>query len=219
MPFLASDVTAEARDHLTDFYKDGDPRTLRLVNQAHQDILRACALTPLETLDLPLVAGTGEYDLDPTVVKIVSATYKGSSADYSNVWAASVDELNETIPTWREHTPSRPYRYYEQGGRLGLYPSPDRTTSAGFPVVRLQALRVAPLAGLSDALPTQLPNIQAFVWQVCALWCIRENDDPGFAKYSGLAKGAMLDLRSFVDGRMQNTRVRVVPSFRVPRNR
>lgn len=210
MAVLLSDITSSVRDHLSDFPADSDARVLRIANDAHTDIVRRVRIYPLDVIDLnALVAGTPEYALDPDVFRIWSATYMTSANDYNILKETSIDELDIESLTWRNLTPSRPYSYYDLAGFIGLVPTPDTATSAGYPLVRLQTTKRHPFTSVSDALPTFIPSGDAWVYDICVRWALRQKKDQ-VSFFAQLAKSAIDDLSSFVLGRL----VRQNPSAR-----
>ena len=200
------------------FYQDAQPDALDLVNEAHQTIVRECGLYDSATLELQLVAGVGEYAISPDVFRITSATYMDSGTGYTPLWESSVSELDHTMKTWRNQSPSRPYRYYSQGQKIGFYPVPNQTSLGGFPVVRMNVETLSRLTSMQSPLPPQVPNIDAWVWQVCFRWALRNGDDDQAKKYGALASNALEDLKSFTQSKLVRGKTRVTPVFPVPRN-
>lgn len=210
MAVLVSDITAAVRDHLTDFPDDTDARVLRLANDAHTDIVRSVRIYPLDVVDLnALVVGTQEYALDPDVFRVWSATYMTSATDYQVLRETSIDELDIEARTWRNLNPSRPYAYYDLAAYIGLVPAPDVATSAGYPLVRMLTTKRHAFTAVSDALPAFIPSGDAWVYDICVRWALRQKKSE-VAFFAQLAKSAIDDLSSFVLGRL----VRQNPSVR-----
>ena len=217
MPYTARDVAHAVRMSLKAFYPDAHPDALRLINEAHQSIVRECGLYPQTTVDVPLVAGAGEYVISPDVFRITSADMMDGPTSATHLYETSVSELDQTSPTWRAQGASRPSRYYEDGGNLGFYPAPNLGTSlGGYPIVRLKALLRSSLATIDAPLPDQIPSIQAWEWQVCFLWALR-NEDKQVQKYASLARAALEDLKRFTQTKLARGKIRVVPTYPIPR--
>jgi hypothetical protein len=221
MAYLVSDVTAQVRDHMSDFPPDSDALALTLVNLVQTDIVRRVRIYPLQTFTINLVANQQEYDLDPTVWRIWSCLFNQDPNTNPRIWETSIDELDAEMPNWRMATPSfTPYKYYEQGRKIGFWPTPNTSGSSPstYPFITMYCLTTEPLASTASSFPSFLPTVDPWVWGVCARWAaMQRRDDVTY--FTTLAEGSLNDLISFVNGVLVRQKPSVRANYRRPRNR
>lgn len=226
MPYLVSDLTASARQTCSAFYQDTetDPSTgsllaLDIVNEAHAIITKTCDFYAEQEITINLVAGQRDYAIDPLVHR-VNAARLVTSPNYGGIplMETSIDELDSTSKAWRIVGPGTPFRYFVQATNVGFFQTPNQTTTLGYPYMALDVLKYQPFIALSDALPPQIPNLDAYVFSVLARWAIRNQVDlyQGFAQ---MAEGALKDLRQSELDRLIRQRPRMraaIPRVRNP---
>lgn len=152
---------------------------LRLFNQ----VLRAlCQDLPLyrNTSTVSLTADTQTYSLSDAIVQIEQCFYEESADNRVILDPTSIDELNQDDRLWRYVDSSTPRAYFlvqdtastTQGGMLlGLYPTPDTSTSGTYPRLRLYTI-VRPSSDVtgSDQSPDILERPDVLVWGAAYLY-------------------------------------------------
>lgn len=124
-----------AQDHLNDFarmHPDVDSTTaLRLLNEVDEMILAAIPMRRSYE-DLALVAGTSEYDLDETLLRIWAVRLYTSATSFRTLTPTDIDTLQLDFPEWRGVGAGEVLRWYETAsmtsGQIGLTPTPDQST-------------------------------------------------------------------------------------------
>lgn len=146
-----------------------------LFDEAHREILEKIQARNSE-VTISLTAGTREYALSDTVVKIWEAYYEESSstASWYKLLPTSKAQLSD-LGSWRTNAQQvRPSRYYVSTTTSGntstrvvgfdtLMPT---TTSGTYPRVKLYCTSVATL-GLSDDLPVEVYRMTPYVYLMC----------------------------------------------------
>lgn len=136
-----------------------------------------------DTEDISLTSGTATYAFSAeTVIRIRSAEYLKSATvtNRKTLIATSIAELDLTNESWRATQNQEPTHYYltstSAGAmRLGLWPTPNTTTSGGYPLVRCYIHRSASLAS-GGSLPAIIRKPDMYVW--CAGWLYAEDYRP-----------------------------------------
>ena len=144
------------------------------------------------TVDVDLVAGTPEYNYDPTgeVMNVNSIYYLPTSnpSSWQIIWKKDTDEYDALRPGWRSwQTTSTPFECYIgsapantnlTGGQgvLGLWPPPLASTVGSspndYPKVRLFVTTNATPA-LDDPLPVNLLDDNVYIYQMCEAYAKR----------------------------------------------
>lgn len=147
---------------------------LEYINRVHEDL---SAMLPLrqDTEDVSLTDGTREYSLDEDIVQIWDAEYRTSATEGHQMKQTSVPDLVLDRAAWRLAVDGKPFEYYIWGNTtgkvVGFFPTPETTTTSGYPIVRLYVSRRNTLT-LSDSLPQTILNKQVYVegaaWYYCA---------------------------------------------------
>lgn len=149
-------------------------QVLRLLNLVHVDL---CEFLPLATTsyDVPLVAGTREYNISETYKAILTADYwySATNAPTQLIWT-SVDELDIEDPGWKNTFTGIPYRWYEYTGAtgqpiVGFDPVPSLASSGGYPTVRLLVSLYTALAA-GDSLPTSIKSPDCYIDGLVYQW-------------------------------------------------
>lgn len=171
-----SDIISEIQDF---FGSISDAQALNMI-QKRDDYLRTLVTFNPSTVTLSsLVDGTREYALAGTVARIFSARYIRSAAtgDSSILHPTSRDELYESEGDWEGRDTGEPRMFYVRGGEIGFYPTPDATSSGGYPKVDLEVQSYVALT-TSTAMPTNIPTgaYDAWTFHVCEEWGMMKND-------------------------------------------
>lgn len=172
---------------------------LRLLQEAHNDLLRQIRLYPTETVDLTLVADTQEYTLDSTVLRAWAATYYYASASPQGLIETSYDQLDYENKLWRDAASGVPTRWYDVGSVVGLYPKPATATSGGYPKVTLYVSKEKTLS-TGTTMPAMVPNYDAWIAAACAKWAMR-NDQNQLVKWKQIARIEQESLAAYIMGR------------------
>lgn len=217
MAFLVSDVTARVRLHMSSFPQDVDANALIIMKDVHSSIVEQIDLYPVQTVDISLTSGTREYSLDPDIFQIKSGVYLTSASSYVPLWETSIDWLDYNAKSWRMQGTGQPTKYYELGGNIGFYPTPNTTTSGGYPIARLTVKKRNAITSISDSLPSQIPNLDAYVYGACLRYA-QMNQADSIQKFQQLYALALEDLRRFIDGKLLRQKPSVRANTRRVRN-
>lgn len=214
MAYTVTQVVTAVRQVFPDI---ADADIVDKINEANQVITQKTKIYPETTVDINLVAGTREYVLSATIQKVWAAAYVTSAGEsgYQPLIETSQDELDIDNRTWRAQQNGVPYRYYELGGYVGLYPTPNTTTSGGYPILRLFVNTQTTLTSISS-LPSQVPTLEPWKWYACKEIALEKYPDR-VGLYDKMWRDSMQDLVRFVHGRLprQNPRVKAqVPYVR-----
>lgn len=154
-----------------------------LFNTANREILDRANLR-LTQVTINLVAGTREYDLVGTNLRVQTANYIQASGDWYALLSTSTDWLDFNLPGWRNNPNQvQPTRFYVSsvddgsGGSkqvLGTDWLPDTTTTGGYPIIILTTEQESSLSG-TDTLPDALLSEMAHVYRMCELWSARND--------------------------------------------
>ena len=149
------------------------PNLLSNANSIHRQILSRIPELRRDTVTLSLVAGQQEYDIAETVYQVNSASYKtgASTTSVVSLMATSVEELDSTSRTWRSDANGPPLQYYLSSNQstvnsevIGFYPTPDTTTTGGYPLVLMATSNLQPSdLGLTDTCLVTLASSQVYV--------------------------------------------------------
>ena len=160
---------------------------LDLLGDVHQEIIENVRITPDVTVTVNLTAGTQEYTLPDTVLRIWEVAYSASSGDYQKLKETNVDWLDYNVPSWRSFTSSTPSYAYDRGGNIGFVPAPSTSTSGGYPIVTLYCSQTSntPL-GIGDSLPAMARTGNAWTYRICEKWAEMNHQEqaPTFAQLS-----------------------------------
>lgn len=158
----------------------GAPSTaVNIFNEVHNDILARCGIqTGTETLSA-LVAGTKEYALSVTARWAATAVYVRSATDGDAVKLVSKaqESLEAQDGTYKFEGTGEPTHYYithdsEGTVYIGLDPTPDTSTSGGYPKVVMRVGRGATLTAAGN-LPLGVKNTTAWIAGIQAFWAKR----------------------------------------------
>ncbi len=197
-------------------------RAITLFNEAHHYICSQCKLYPTLTAQVNLTAGTAEYALSTVVpntpsggiLKIWEAYYYTSASSWTPIYPRNVDSLYaDAGPGWELITQSTPYAFYERGGNIGFYPTPNISTSSSYPNVTLYYDTI-PVLGEADSLPA-VDTIYPWVYYMCWLQVRAVADKPA-AELDGSRKAywewfqeSMKRLRESINGRVPRDKPRI----------
>lgn len=179
-----------------------EQEALTYLQGVHNKILRLVRIKPDETVDVSLTADTYNYTLATTIVRIWDARYVLSSTtgDSRPLYSRSVDQLDwETKGIWRTQPSATPIWYDERSGELILYPTPDTTTSAGYPKVTLTVQKTDVLT-MASTLPTQVDEYDAWIYGLCRKYAAEKERDQ-YAFFDMAYRRALNDLISFSEGK------------------
>lgn len=159
MPETVEKMIADVRGTFPDASPD---IVLDCLNTIHQEL---CLEFPVETATytVNVQSGVGEYDIDDTVAWIRAARYMESADSWQSLSPTNADEMDSSNAGWRWDTPSGiPSSIYIDGGKVGLYPIPDSTTSGTYPKVEIVATVYTELA-FDSVLPDTVRTRSAWV--------------------------------------------------------
>lgn len=190
-------IISLARRHFATF---DDQEALTYLQAVHNKILRLVRVKPDESYDVLLTADVGSYSLDPLISRIWSASYLASADDTRPLYPRSVDELDwQTKGIWRSQPSSTPVWYDERAGQLVLYPTPDTSSSDGYPKVSLVVQKTDVLS-LTSVLPTAVDEFDAWIYGLCRKYSAEKARDQ-LAAFDGLYRQALNELIAFSEGK------------------
>ncbi len=215
MPTVA-DIVNQARVKYPDM--DATGLGVDLFNTVHNRILtQAQVQTDVETFS-SLVSGTKVYDVQTTARKVWSALYYRSSTagDLYKLKARSVEEFEAYLPTYAGDASGTPQFYYvrfKNDGQLdlGLHPTPDTSTSGGYPKVVLRVSRGAVLTSTGN-LPLGVADYSAWVSGLMAEYARLKRGPDEAGQMLALAEHDLGNLQRFSHGLLEES-----PSSAVPR--
>lgn len=205
----ADDVIARARLHYPDL--PAGTLALTLLQEAHDRVLGAVRLRPVEEVTINLTSGTYEYALSDDVIRVWAAVYVRSSIQADALREISIDMLDDDRPNWRYDPASTPTRWYDVGTMVGLFPKPDTTTSGGYPILKLYTTKRQTLTG-STTMPAMVPNYDAWVSWVCRSWAWAQ-DRQNLPYWEQRADETLADLIERIQGRQARLKPSVLPSY------
>lgn len=213
----AADIINQARVKYPDMHPTG--LGLDLFNIVHNRILTTAQVqTDIETFS-SLVAGTKAYDVQTTARKVWSAVYFTSSTagDLVKLKSYSVEEFEAYSGTYTgedEGTPAYYYVRFKNDGQmeLGLHPTPDTSSSGGYPKVVLRVSRGAQLT-TSGNLPLGVADYSAWTSGVIAEYARLKRDPDEAAKMIGLFEHDLGSLQKAVHGMQEESPSTVLPRF------
>jgi hypothetical protein len=189
-------------------------RGLQLLNEAHIEIIRNCHLIPDTTMTINLTAGTQEYALPDSCVRVWDAAYFSNASSHTPLKPTNVDALyNQYGPNWQLQDAGVPWSFYERGGMVGLVPAPSVTTVTGYPNVTLYYTAYTAL-DFYDTLPTTIFSMYPWVYFICAKQAVVTSPDK-VAMYEGLYQKEMKQMQEAIFGRIGRDNPRL--ALKVPR--
>lgn len=186
-------------DEIQQFFPDvGETRVLQVLQKADTHIRQQVFLLE-DTESIASVADTREYALDTDILRIWSVRYQESStATIKYLEPTSVAELDLTMPTWRNVDSSDPTHFYHRGTKVGFYPAPDTTQSAGYPAITLEVARSVTLIA-NSTMAANVPSHDAWLYGSCRELAIQE-EDARYPMFHERAETKLNELRAFVHG-------------------
>jgi hypothetical protein len=105
----------------------------------------------------------------------------------------------QTKGIWRTQPAGTPIWYDERAGRLILQPTPDISTSSGYPIVSLTVQKTDVLS-VSSALPVAADDYDAWVYGLCRKYAAEKARDQ-FPAFEALYRQALNELIAFSEGK------------------
>lgn len=138
---------------------------LTLLNDVFQDLSIDIPLVQDTAVDISLTSGVQEYSLADPTFHVYEADYQSATSTFSTISPTTKDQLDERFAGWRNNTTlGIPEYWYQHGGYVGFYPTPNVTTSGGIPQVVLYVSAQAQVLGISDSLPSPVRTMEAFLF-------------------------------------------------------
>lgn len=204
-------TVAEVFEQVRRMYQDcpDDSTLLKMLNDEHFDICRYVKLYQDTTVSVSLTSGTREYALSASVMHIWNAAYFTSATSYTPLRQTSRDRLDNDFPSWLQQSSGTPYQYYESGGYIGFYPTPNATTSGGYPIVTLYCQSITAFTATSDSLPAQINNADPWIYGLARRFAMLEHP-ADLQRLDAMSKQSRADLAAYIISRTP----RRLPSFR-----
>jgi len=156
----------DVMDQMDDFYSEvDDTEKLRHLQRVHSRILRSVPLEPSVVTFSSLVADTKEYATGDTYLRVWSVRYvmSATSGDSKVLKPISVDELDYDHANWRAADSGEPTYWYWRAGSIGLHPTPDTSTSGGYPLLSMEVSTDETITG-ATVLPGHVRNFDAWIF-------------------------------------------------------
>jgi len=115
------------------------------LNEIRPDILRRLRLRNTSQ-DISLTADTREYAITAPMLGATSIEYIRSATQSNRkaLVATNSETLDIVNPNWRARASAEPREYYfvgtSTGSKIGFFPTPDTTTTGGYPIARIHYL-------------------------------------------------------------------------------
>jgi hypothetical protein len=146
----------------------------RAINMAHREIVTLMPDIARTTTSVNLTSGTSSYDLNVEIGEVLSVVYQTAANTAIPLMQTTRRQLENEQPgttAWAQMTSGTPDRFFLEGSastdsaqlKIVLYPTPNTTTSAGYPVLSVTHSVMATLdsAG-SDTIPEGGPALAMF---------------------------------------------------------
>lgn len=181
MPTTVQDVVDAARVGYPGIPDIGAPSiAVNLFNEVHNDILARCGIqTDTETISL--TADTKEYALAVTARFASTAVYvrSATAGDAVKLQSKAQEAFEADHGTYKNEASGEPDSYYivhssDGTVKIGFDPTPDTTTSGGYPSVVMRVGRGATLTA-SGNLPLGVKNHTAWIAGIQAFWARRRS--------------------------------------------
>jgi hypothetical protein len=168
--------------YLRQTYPDcGDALGLRAIQRTVRALVQPDDTRTETTTLSSLVAGTADYALNESVIRVWSADYQPAATQSKRLTAVTMSQLERDYPNHRVASSGAPQvfavTYSGSALQLTLHPAPDTTTAGGYPRVILRTSTVPTLAS-NSTLPANLPE-EAI--EAGALWRVARVLDPAKA--------------------------------------
>lgn len=126
--------------------------------------------------DVSLTAGTKEYALPASSVRVYSAIYQTAATTGTVLEATHTDYLDKYDERWRLQSSGTPRKFYVDiaNGVVGFHPTPDTTTST-YPKVVVDVSKTQSLL-VGTTLGGNLPSYQVCVEGLKARMALRTED-------------------------------------------
>jgi hypothetical protein len=195
----------------SEFYPDcGATEAGIFFDDALRDVLVATELANSE-VTATLTAGTPTVALSENVIRIHQAFYEQSSAtpyQYA-MTETSLDALAAQRKQFRTNS-GQPKAYFLTSGvagqvatlQVGLTPTPDITSSGGYPRIRFITTMYIQLAS-GESLPTGLGSVDVILFNMAMRYAIRRNDTRA-AYYENFYRRALRETQLFVKNRLKS---------------
>lgn len=212
-----NEILAQVKGYFPDGYDQAN-YFLPHLQATHNEILTLVRVKPDEEVDIDLVDGTYNYELDPTVVRIWAACYL-TSAQNQNFFlmAKSMDEWDAVNPYWRTLTPAQPTYYDERAGEVLFQPTPPETTDVitGYPLIRLY-VQTSDTLSLTSEIPNTVQNYDAWIAGVCWRYSIvRHREQADF--FRKWYTDSMRRLVGYSQGKAERVKPTLKPRVPIPR--
>lgn len=152
-----------------DFDNASNAEVLSDLQAIHDDLCRVMRLKPSTQTLSSIVAGTPGYALSAGWARVFGVRYFSSATDYTKLKATDKDELDSFRYNWRLES-GTPDSYYIESGNIYLVPSPDTSSSGGYPKVEVDISSTETLSGSGTNLPSGVSSYRA--WIEGAKWLI-----------------------------------------------
>lgn len=197
------------------------PRAKDLFFQAHREILLETRCRE-ETISVSLTDGTRLYDLSSTALLVLGADYMTSAtANPKPLQETHLDDLDEDSRGHRarltEGTPSRYFLRHPSDSdtselQIGFDPIPDTTTSSGYPIVRVYAIKEADLTNF-ETVPPMLKSDEVYLSVMCRDYAL-EADHQKYPFWHEVAKAHLAENVRFVRDRLDRLDTRLRPDYK-----
>lgn len=203
----------------------GTPSTaVNIFNEVHNEILTQVGIqTDTETISL--VSGTKEYALAVTARFASTVVYVRTSTDgdSTKLLPKSQERLESHSGSYKHESTGEPDSYYithssDGTVKIGFAPTPDTTTTTGYPNVEMRVGRGATLTA-SGNLPLGVKNHTAWIVGVQAYWARRRGLPEAAVKHQEFLDEVAL-LQSWRHSFMAESPSEVIPQYswrRLPR--
>lgn len=166
-----------------DFPDETDTKALADLQVIHDELCFDFKVYPSTQSLTSLVAGTNNYALTAGTKRVYNARYLANSSSSKPLEPTHRDHMDVLDPNWEARANGTPREYWVEAGKVYLHPTPDTSSSGGYPKVELVTTLGQTLV-VGTTLPS-VPNYQAWVEGVKWRIALRKND-PRMEIYRGL---------------------------------
>ena len=201
-----------------------DDQALLYFRQVHREVCNLGQLNYDSYTFSSLVAGTREYvmsDLDVTT-SVRAAYYQTDADTYYKLTPTSTDWLDEYRPNWRLDTDTgQPEMFYIEGKgsyvdpeetRIGFYPTPNTTSTSGYPRVVTYGTTYQAMNPTEDIAPI-IPSIRVYIEGMKKLYA-SDRDPDRLAMWDELYKRELHSTLAYINNTIEDLDApRVVPRW------
>lgn len=121
-------------------------------------------------VNINLTSGTKEYAIDERFVQITDVQYRTGASAGTTLTATTMDAIRIVNPDWRKQASGAPEYYYISSNAgvniIGLHPTPNSSTSGGYPVLQLWGAQKPATLTLSTEIGNTVRSPEIYIYGI-----------------------------------------------------